>query len=147
MRASVANGSTADRKTASTAGPLDALVELLADALAPRVADLVVEHLRAAEAPKVQEPAALVDKATAAQWLGISTPTLDRHVRAGAPVHQVGARRRFQVPEVRAWIEARGRRAAAPNTSGRIKRDHGADHAELDADVRELAAASGLRPR
>lgn len=140
-----ADVSTTGRKTASDAGLIDTLLELLADALAPRVAAAVVERLRAAEAPRVKEPVGLCDKQTTATWLGISVPTLDRHVRSGAPKHQVGARRRFCIAEVRAWLEARGRRAAAPNTSGRVKRDARHDDAELDDDVRGVAAAAGIR--
>jgi hypothetical protein len=55
-------------------------------------------------------PLGLVDRRGVAPALGIGLATLDRFVREGAPVRVVGGtRRRFDVPGLRAWFEARGR--------------------------------------
>jgi excisionase family DNA binding protein len=121
------------------ADPLAPLLNALCERVALRVTEMVLARLEAQAAP--QRPATgLVEKREAAVALHVSRATLDRFVRAGAPVHRVGARRRFDVTELRAWLETRGRRPAAPRS---IRREPVVDDVEID----EIAAASGLRRR
>jgi hypothetical protein len=117
------------------------LLDAIVDRLAPRVADMLAERLAERSANDMQElPVGLVDKATAARAIGISVATLDRLTRAGAPVTTVGARRRFDIPELRAWVKARGRRSTAVVPSTKIM------DRQLESEVDELARAAGLRP-
>jgi hypothetical protein len=120
---------------------LAVLVDAVAERLAPAVAALVVERMQAM-ASAVEAPVGLVDRRDAARAVGVSVATLDRLARDGAPVHRVGARRRFDVVELRAWLEARGRRPAAPRAALPPPRDD-----VDDAEVIELAAAAGIRSR
>jgi hypothetical protein len=78
------------------------------------------------------EPEGLLAKPRAAKALGISVSTLDRLVIAGAPVHHVGARRMFDITELRAWLAPRGRKPTTPKPSDRV-------------DVSDVLARSGLR--
>ena len=66
------------------------------------------EAKTATTAPEALAPPPLATKAEAARALGISTGTLDRFVASGAPVHHVGDRRRFDLQELRGWLDARG---------------------------------------
>ena len=116
--------------------PFAGLLDALALRLAPLVADLVVQQLRAA-APAPELSSGLVDKRTAARAVAVSVATLDRFVREGAPVHIVGARRRYDIPELRVWLEARGRRPAAPPSSPRAP--------VVDDEIEDVAHAAGLR--
>jgi hypothetical protein len=74
----------------------------------------------------------VVTKAVAAKALGISTSTIDKAVAAGAPCVSVGARRRFDVADLRAWFAARGKRSA------------GKPVAKVDVDVAALCDRAGL---
>jgi hypothetical protein len=124
--------------------PLAGLLDALVDRLAPRVAALVVEQMReAAKADAPPLPTGLVDRRDAARALGISIATLDRLARDGAPVRRVGARRRFDLDELRAWLEARGRRPAAATRPVHRRRDDDVD----DDDVVAMAEAAGIRRR
>jgi excisionase family DNA binding protein len=90
---------------------LGELVEAVADALAPRVAELVVARLAAADV----ERDVTVDEA--ATMLGVSAETVRRRAREGAlPAHREGQRLRIRVVDLEAYREARRvRPAPAPN--------------------------------
>jgi excisionase family DNA binding protein len=75
----------------------------------------------------------VVTKAVAAKVLGVSTSTIDKAVAAGAPYVAVGARRRFDVADLRAWFAARGKRSAGKPVAKKI-----------DVDVAALAERAGL---
>jgi hypothetical protein len=79
------------------------------------------------------EPVGLVAKASAAKALGCSIATLDRLCAEGAPVHHVGASRRFDVAELRAWLDARGRKATKAKPSDRVDVDRVLTRAGLHA--------------
>lgn len=115
--------------------PLSALLDALVERLATRVADLIVERLRVTP-PEGEAGPALVTKRAAAASLSVSSATIDRWVRAGAPVHPVGAHRRFDVAELRTWLAERGQRAVPTNPGAMVPLD----------DVLEVAASAGLRP-
>jgi excisionase family DNA binding protein len=78
------------------------------------------------------EPEGLLAKPRAAKALGVSVSTLDRLVKEGAPAHHVGARRRFDIAELRAWLASRGRKPTTPKPSDRV-------------DVSDVLVRSGLR--
>ncbi len=66
----------------------------------------------------------LTDKSSAARALQISNATLDRAAREPTfPVHIVGNRRRYNVAEVRAWFDARGRKPTTPTASASTRVD------------------------
>ena len=116
--------------------PLEPLITLLADRIAARVVERLTPILAAP--PPEPMPTGLVDKRTAAKAVGVSMPTLDRLTREGASVHAVGARRRFDIAELRAWFTARGRKPTKASAST-AKDD--------DIDVDDIIAAAGLRRR
>jgi hypothetical protein len=85
---------------------------------------------RAGAESKPPVDGALVDINTLAVALGVSRATIGRAKRDPAfPRHRVGARERFSVEEVRAFLDARGPRRAT----------------EDNIDVSRVAAAGGLR--
>lgn len=83
--------------------------------LAPEAAAAFAALFRPAPAlPAANDSAGpLRSKAEAARALGVSSTTLDRFVREGAPVEHVGARRRFDLDALRTWLTRRGRKAAS----------------------------------
>jgi len=138
-RNGIASAATA---AGAPADPFGGLLDALAARLAPLVAELVAERLAASQPAPEPVPTGLVDKTTAARALGFKgTASLDRLTREGAPVHVVGVRRRFDVAELRRWVEARGKK---PTTAP--KRTTATDLG-LDDEIEEIARASGLRPR
>jgi excisionase family DNA binding protein len=111
------------------------IADLLADAIAIAVQrPEIIAALRAVTAPAAPaEARGLVAKAEAARALGVSVSTLDRLARDGAPVHAVGGRRRFDVSELRTWLDARGQVSPrATPSSDRV-------------DVSDVLTRSGLR--
>jgi hypothetical protein len=111
------------------------IADLLADAIAIAVQrPEIIAALRAVTAPApAAEARGLVAKADAARALGVSVSTLDRLARDGAPVHTVGGRRRYEVRELRAWLDDRGQRSTrATPTNDRV-------------DVDDVLARAGLR--
>jgi hypothetical protein len=113
------------------------LAELLADAIALAITRPdVIAAVRAVSphAPIADTiPGALVAKVDAARALGVSVSTLDRLARDGAPVHTVGGRRRYDVSELRVWLDARGQVSPrATPSSDRV-------------DVFDVLERSGLR--
>jgi excisionase family DNA binding protein len=80
---------------------LDELVDLLADAIAPRVADLVAARLEHGEERDLTA-------AEAAARLGVSVQTLRRRARDGQIVARTeGSQLRFRVEDVDAYRHAR----------------------------------------
>ncbi len=79
---------------------------------------VVREELRAALAEHVPAPAAaaLVDRHELARMLDVSAATVTRMTAEGMPHVFAGASPRYSLDEVRAWLDARGRRGtkAAP---------------------------------
>jgi predicted DNA-binding transcriptional regulator AlpA len=111
------------------------IAELIAEALVTALTrDEVITALRGIVATPAtpREPEGLLAKPRAAKALGVSVSTLDRLVKEGAPVHHVGARRMFDIAELRAWLSARGRKPTTPKPSDRV-------------DVSDVLARSGLR--
>jgi predicted DNA-binding transcriptional regulator AlpA len=115
---------------------LDSFIRMLAERVACHVADQLAARPTAPE-PATDLPNAWVDKRTACKTLGISTSTIDRLVREGAPVHIVGARRHFNLDEIREWLSVRGSR---PTTPPRRVVEEAVD----DAEVVDLAVRAGL---
>jgi hypothetical protein len=117
--------------------PRNPIAELIAEAIALAVTrPEVIEALRAVytpPAPVESAPVGLLSKQPTAKAIGISTTTLDRFVAEGAPVHHVGARRMFDISELRTWLDARGRKPAnaKPRTDS--------------VDVDDVLSRSGLR--
>lgn len=62
-------------------------------------------------AAQTQQATQLLTRKQCAHALGISVPSLDRHVSRGLPSVAVGSLRRFDLAAVQAWL-ARGRHAA-----------------------------------
>jgi hypothetical protein len=101
-----------DKSGTSARNPI---ADLLADAIALAVSRPdVIEAMRTVFAPAHVElkSGGLVARSDAAQAHGVSVSTLDRLTSEGAPVHAVGGRRRYDVTELRAWLDARGQRPA-----------------------------------
>ena len=118
---------------------LETLASAFAERVAAQLADLIVER----QAPPAPVPGGWIDKVTASKALGISVATMDRLVRAGAPVHVVGARRRFDLADLRQWLATRGSAPATPISVGQP-----AIPAEPeDEDIFDLARQAGIRPR
>jgi hypothetical protein len=111
----------------------DALLAMLADLVADRVVLRLVAEFSKRSAPP--EPTGLVDKRTAAKMLGVSMATVDRMTAQGMPTETIGARRRFDVPQCRTWLKARGRSATTPSRSERV----------IEVDLDDVIASSGLR--
>jgi len=118
---------------------LETLASAFAERVAAQLADLIVER----QAPPAPVPGGWIDKVTASKALGISVATMDRLVRAGAPVHVVGARRRFDLADLRQWLATRG---SAPTTPIGVSQP--ATPAEpADDDIFDMARQAGIRPR
>lgn len=110
-----------------------ALIEIqLDDVTIDRIADRVASRLTAPR--PAQTRSGLLDRRGIAAALGCSVSTLDRAAKEpGFPVHLVGARRRFELSEVRAWFARRGSSPTKP-TSG-------------DAEVAGILRAAGIAVR
>ena len=112
---------------------LRTLVDALAAALAPMVAEQVAARMQ--PAPAVNAPGALLTKKELATTLGVSTATVDRLTREGLRIAAyVGDARRFDLEACRTWLTARGKRPtkSPPRSTSR---------SELD----EVARSAGLR--
>lgn len=96
LHSSTRNGS------ATTATAIDAVVRLLADAVADRLLEQLAELTSAASAP------ALLDRRGLAQSLGVGVDTVDRLRREGMPTLMVGDSPRFELDAVLAWLRERG---------------------------------------
>lgn len=79
----------------------------LADALAQRVAEIVVQRLRT-------EPGALVKKGDLCTALGFTPSQVDRYCRAGMPRERVKGMPRFNVAACRDWLDAHPQRSQPP---------------------------------
>jgi hypothetical protein len=122
---------------------LEDFLETLATAFAERVAAQLAELMAERKAPPASVPGGWIDKITASKALGISVATMDRLVRAGAPVHVVGARRRFDLADLRQWLATRGSEPTTP-----IGMSQPALPAEPEDDeIFDLARQAGIRPR
>ncbi|MBL8720119.1 MAG: helix-turn-helix domain-containing protein [Myxococcales bacterium] len=119
-----------------TAGAL--LAAVLA-ALETRVDATVRRAVAEAMAQHATQPNHALTRRETARALGISLPTLDRLVRAGLPREFAGARSRFSLATVRAWLATRGREAV-PKSPPRTKVGSGDD-----IDAAGLLGRSGLR--
>ncbi len=129
------------RLTNEPRNPVDALDERQrrivegVSALLGEVFAYANERARAAQPAPVtveQDPPGLMSKPRAAKAIGKSTATLDRLCAEGAPVHFVGAAKMFDLAELRAWLDARGRRPTHAKASDRV-------------DISDIAAHHGLR--
>jgi hypothetical protein len=78
---------------------------------------------------------ALVDKKTLAAALALSTITVDRMCREGAPFEMVNARRRFDLAKVKAWCAARGQKTSH---AGRAEEDD-------PIDISSIVRRAGFR--
>jgi|HubBroStandDraft_2_1064218.scaffolds.fasta_scaffold344784_2 hypothetical protein len=92
---------------------------------------------QAASVALESSPEAWLPKQQTAKAIGVSTTTLDRFVTEGAPVHHTGARRMFDVSELRAWLDARGKRA----TSSKPSQNVDVDSALAGASLRVVGGA------
>jgi hypothetical protein len=88
-----------------------------------------------AQPAKEPAPEGLLSKARAAKAIGKSVATLDRLVKEAAPWHPVGDRMMFDLVELRAWLEGRGRKP----TKAKTRND--------DVDVTDILRRHGLRVR
>jgi len=82
-------------------------IEAIAAALAPRVAEIVVQRLRA-------EHGALVKKGDLCTALGFTPSQVDRYCRAGMPRERVKGMPRFNVVACREWLDAHPQRSQPP---------------------------------
>ncbi len=101
----------------------DALTKIVADAIALAVQRPdVIAYVRAVLAPDdpetvrkdILDALAMNSKGETACLLRVSTSTIDRFCREGMPHTFAGDRKRFHIDECRAWLAARGKRAATP---------------------------------
>jgi hypothetical protein len=97
--------------------------------------ELLAAVLPASQPAKEPEPEGLLSKQKAAKAIGKSVATLGRLVDEGAPWHPVGDRRMFDLVELRAWLEARGRKPTKAKTH------------DDDIDVSDILRRHGLRVR
>lgn len=99
------------------------------------------EELAALEAARVDAPAGLVDARALAVALRVSRAQITRLRGDGLPHELVGTRARFDVAKCRAWLTARGPKAAPRTPIRPVPDDSGVDV----SDVPGLRIAGGTR--
>lgn len=82
-------------------------IQRIAAALAPRVAEIVVERLR-------PEHGALVKKGELCAALGLTTSQVDRYCRQGMPRERVKGMPRFNIAACREWMDAHPQKSQPP---------------------------------
>ncbi len=75
------------------------------DSLVERIANRTAEIMRSGQAAPSTKTSELIDRRTAAKYLNVSLPTLDRMVKdKKVRSYKVGKHRRFRVQELEAYL-------------------------------------------
>ena len=113
---------------------LRTLVDALATALAPMVAERVAARMQ--PVPAVNAPPSLLSKKKLASTIGVSVSTIDRLTHEGMPIAaHVGDARRYDLDACRSWLSARGKRPTKAPSRSTLR----------PGDLDEVARSAGLR--